>query len=201
MIKAIIFDLNGIFIESKKLSDRFAEDFGITQEAFLPKLAEIMDKVRQPNAGPAFAYWQPVLSDWGVSFSEAEFWNYWFRDEKPVAAMIDLARTLKSKGLRLFLLSNNFQERAEFYGHYPWLNELFEKVYFSWQTGLVKPDPRAWQKVLDDAGLIAGECLYFDDQEKNTSTASSLGIRSFLLTDSGRIKEVIEQNEIQERPI
>jgi len=29
MIKAIIFDLNGIFIKSQKLGDRFEKDFGI----------------------------------------------------------------------------------------------------------------------------------------------------------------------------
>ena len=61
MIKAIIFDLNGIFIQSPKLSDRFAKDFGISSEVFLPKLSEIMNKVRQPSAGSSFIYWEPVL--------------------------------------------------------------------------------------------------------------------------------------------
>lgn len=51
-MKAAIFDLNGIFLQSPKLSDRFEKDFGVATSVFLPKLSEIMDRVRQPNAGP-----------------------------------------------------------------------------------------------------------------------------------------------------
>ena len=36
MIKAVIFDLNGIFIQSPKLSDRF-KDFNIDTALFLPE--------------------------------------------------------------------------------------------------------------------------------------------------------------------
>ena len=73
MLKAAIFDLNGIFLQSPKLSDRFEKDFGVPVAVFLPKLSEIMDKVRQPNAGRAFDYWQPALKEWKVNFSEQEF--------------------------------------------------------------------------------------------------------------------------------
>ena len=35
MIKAIIFDLNGVFIKSPKLSDRFKERFNVSENDFL----------------------------------------------------------------------------------------------------------------------------------------------------------------------
>ena len=60
MLKAVIFDLNGVFILSPKLSERFEKDFGIVSEIFLPRLNEIMEWVRKPQAGPAFDYWEPV---------------------------------------------------------------------------------------------------------------------------------------------
>jgi beta-phosphoglucomutase-like phosphatase (HAD superfamily) len=44
MIKAIIFDLNGVFIHSPKLSERFEKDFGVPTAQFLPKLGKIMDE-------------------------------------------------------------------------------------------------------------------------------------------------------------
>lgn len=189
MLKAAIFDLNGIFLQSPKLSDRFEKDFGVSTTTFVPKLSEIMDKVRQPNAGAAFQYWQPALKEWGVNLSEQEFWEYWFKAEVQSDTMIAFAKELRNKGIKVFLLSNNFKERAEYYGHYPWLHDAVDKAYFSWQTGFVKPDPRAWELVLRENSLKAEDCIYFDDQEKNLKAAESIGIKSFVFTNEAELEK------------
>ena len=193
MIKAVIFDLNGVFILSPKLSDRFEKDFSISSEIFLPALSEIMSKVRAPDAGLAFSYWKPFLAEWGVTFSEQEFWKYWFEAESPSEDMIALAKELKEKGLKVITLSNNFRERAEYYGHYPWMKEIVEKTYFSFETGFVKPDPEAWKTVLSDFSLTTDEVVYFDDQEKNLEVARKLGIDAFMFTTAQQAREVIEK--------
>ena len=193
MLKAAIFDLNGVFILSPKLSDRFEKDFGIVSEIFIPKLNEIMERVRKPQAGPAFNYWDPVLKEWGVDLSEKEFCKYWFEAETPSMEMISLAKELKGKGITVIALSNNFKERAEFYGHYPWMSEAVNKAYFSWETGLVKPDTEAWRLVLKDFSLEPSECIYFDDQEKNLIAAQSIGIKSFIFTNFNDTRSAIEE--------
>lgn len=192
MIKAAIFDLNGIFLQSPKLSDRFAKDFGVPTSMFLPKLSEIMDKVRQPNAGSAFQYWQPVLQEWKVNLSEQEFWDYWFKTEVQSDAMIALAKKLRGEGIKVFLLSNNFKERAEYYGHYPWLHDAIDKTYFSWQTGFIKPDLHAWELVLKENNLKPEDCVYFDDQEKNLKAAESVGIKSFMFTNEAELEKIMQ---------
>ena len=70
MIKAIIFDLNGVFIKSEKLSDRFYRDFNVHPDKFLPVLKDVLSKTRLPNAGGAFKYWKPYLKEWKISLSE-----------------------------------------------------------------------------------------------------------------------------------
>ena len=159
MIKAIIFDLNGIFIQSPKLSSRFEEDFGIPKEDFLEKLERIVAKTRKPGAGPSFVYWSPVLKEWGLKMNEQEFWDYWFKAEKPSEWMIQFSRDLKGKNIKVFILSNNFKERAEYYNHYPWLHEVVDRVYFSWETGFIKTDQKSWQLILDENNLEPEECL------------------------------------------
>ncbi len=193
MIKAAIFDLNGIFIQSPRLSDRFEKDFKVPTSIFFPKLSEIMDKVRQPNAGKAFTYWEPALKEWGVNLSEKEFWNYWFKTEVSSERMIQFAKGLRNKGVKVFILSNNFKERAEYYGHYPWLHDAVDKVYFSWQTGFVKPDPNAWTNLLTENNLKPEECLYFDDQEKNLKVAESVGIRSYQFTNEENLENAVRE--------
>lgn len=193
MIKAIIFDLNGIFIQSPKLSDRFEKDFNIPVSEFIPKLSQIMDKVRQPNAGGSFQYWEPTLREWNISLSEQEFWDYWFKSEIVSESMVHFAKELRSKGIKVFILSNNFKERADYYGHYPWLHDAIDKVYFSWQSGFVKPDPQAWLQVLSENNLTPEECMYFDDQDKNLKAAESVSIKSFMFTTEKDLEEAINK--------
>ena len=193
MLKAVIFDLNGVFILSPKLSDRFEADFQVPSSIFLPALNQIMEKVRAPDAGSAFSYWKSFLTEWGVTLSEKEFWNYWFGAESPSEDMITVARSLKEKGLKIITLSNNFKERAEFYGHYPWMSGLMDKTYFSWETGFVKPNPEAWKKVLSDFSLTAENVVYFDDQEKNLEAARSIGIEAYMFTTPKEAMALIQK--------
>ena len=181
MIKAVIFDLNGVFIQSPKLSDRFKQSFNVSEKDFLPALKEVMAKVRIPDAGKSFSYWKPYLQKWGVNLSEKEFFNFWFSAEKEVLEMTALAREIKNKGIRIFILSNNFQERAEYYAKtFSFMKEIPEKVYYSWQTGFVKPDKRAYEFILKENNLNPNETMYFDDSEKNVKIANSIGIQSYL---------------------
>lgn len=191
MIKAVIFDLNGIFIQSPKLSERFEKDFSVPIPQFLPKLSEIMDKVRQPNAGSAFQYWKSALEEWNINLSEQEFWNYWFKAETVSEKMVAFAKDIK-----VFILSNNFKERADYYGHYPWIHEAVDKVYFSWQSGFIKPDPQAWLQILSENDLKPEDCLYFDDQDKNLKSAESIGIKSSMFTTEEELQDIVNKNLI-----
>lgn len=193
MLKAAIFDLNGIFLQSPKLSDRFEKDFGIPVSVFIPKLSSIMDAARKPNAGNSFRYWETALKEWGIKLTEQEFWNYWFKAEKVSDKMVSFAKELRSKGLKVFILSNNFKERAQYYGQYPWVHEAVDKIYFSWQTGFVKPDTTAWTLILQEHNLKSEECVYFDDQDKNLKAAESVGIKSFLFKDENELEKQVRE--------
>jgi len=196
MIKAVIFDLNGIFLQSEKLSDRFERDFGISNEIFLTKLKEIMNDVRKPNADSAFSYWEPIFKEWNIQLNENEFWDYWFKGEIQSDKIIKYANDLKQKRIKIFILSNNFKERANFYGHYPWMHDTIDRAYFSWQTGFVKPEIRAWELILSENNLRPDECIYFDDQQKNLDSANSLGIKSYLFTNEEELENIIN-NELK----
>jgi len=194
MFKAVIFDLNGVFIKSRKLSERFEEKFSIKQEDFLSVLNEIMPKVRMPNAGDTLSYWKPHFDKWGLNLSKEAFFDFWFSGEKEVLEMISLARELKNRGVKLFILSNNFVERSEFYkNNFPFLQELFEKVYYSWQTGFMKNDEAAYKNLLKGDNLKPEECVYFDDSPANIELAGRLGIKSYLFESAEETREILSK--------
>ena len=197
MIKAAIFDLNGIFIQGPRLSDRFKEVFSIETKDFLPVLKEIMTKIRKPNAGSAFSYWRPYLEKWNVNLTEEQFLNFWFSAEKEIPELVELAKQIKRKGVKVFILSNNFAERADYYKkNSSFLREIPDKIYYSWQTGFVKPDPQAFKNLLAENDFKPGECIYFDDLEENIKAANNLGMKAFLCDNAIDLEKILINNRV-----
>ena len=58
---------------------------------------------------------------------------------------------------------------------------LFKKAHFSYEMGLVKPNPLIYQQVLKENNLKAEEVVFFDDNTANIESASTLGIDSILI--------------------
>jgi HAD superfamily hydrolase (TIGR01509 family) len=194
MIKAAIFDLNGVFITSEPLSKRFEEKFGISVDDFLPALKEVMDQVRKPNSPDTFSLWKPHLDKWKVNLTEDEFFNFWFSGEHVAPKLVNYIGDLKNNGLKVLVLSNNFKERTTYYRQN--FSEVFNDLdgsYFSWETGLVKPDPEAYKKILTDNNLKPEECIYFDDSNKNIEVARRLGIHAERYEGFEAIKNTIER--------
>ncbi|MCK4355061.1 HAD-IA family hydrolase [Candidatus Parcubacteria bacterium] len=116
-----------------------------------------------------------------MELAEEQFFDFWFSAEKEVPEMIELVKKLRNRGVKIFVLSNNFIERANYYKKtFPFLEEIFDKVYYSWQTGFVKPNPEAYKNLLVENNLKPEECIYFDDSKENIEVAKKLGIQSFV---------------------
>lgn len=196
MIKAVIFDLNGIFIRGPKLSDRLKEKFGIPTEEFLPVLNEIMAKIRKPKAGDAFNYWKTYLKKWKINLTRDQFFDFWFGAEKEDKELVKTAKQIKNKGIKIFILSNNFVERANYCEQNSLFLKIFNKVYYSWQTGYVKPNPEAFNNLLLEQNFKPEECLYFDNSKENVGVANNLGIKSFIFEGIDSLKKILKDNQI-----
>ena len=89
---------------------------------------------------------------------------------------------LLSKKFRLFLLSNtdaihidHFEQRegASFYGDF---YQCFEKVYFSYEMGMRKPDAEIYTTLINRHELAPKRTLFVDDKKDNTDAAKALGL-------------------------
>ena len=98
---------------------------------------------------------------------------------------------------RLFLLSNTNAIHEIYYNNQLHeehgiknLTEIFEKVYYSHDLQMRKPDAEIFEFVLQDSQLIPEETLFVDDTLIHLKTASSMGIRTYHLVPPQRIEEV-----------
>lgn len=85
---------------------------------------------------------------------------------------------------RLFLLSNTSPIHIRRVNqvltglNQPTLEDLFERVFYSYEVQLAKPSPEIYQHVLTEAGLVASETAFFDDNAANIQAAAELGIQA-----------------------
>ncbi len=85
---------------------------------------------------------------------------------------------------RLFLLSNTSPIHIRRVNqvltgmNQPTLEELFERVFYSYDVRLMKPSPDIYRHVLTEAGLKAEETAFFDDNAANIRAAAGLGIQA-----------------------
>jgi len=88
------------------------------------------------------------------------------------------------KDYRLFLLSNTSPIHIKHVNgvlaglNQPTLEDLFERVFYSYEVGMAKPSPDIYQHVLAESGLVASETAFFDDNASNIKAAAALGIQA-----------------------
>jgi epoxide hydrolase-like predicted phosphatase len=68
------------------------------------------------------------------------------------------------------------------------LESLFDAMTISAEVGIIKPDPRIFEHVLDKLGVRAEEAVFIDDNPRNAEAASRLGIKGIVY--GGDIEEL-----------
>ncbi len=58
------------------------------------------------------------------------------------------------------------------------MHDVFTKIYYSHEIGYLKPDAEAWEYVINDAGIEAGETLFLDDSIQNIKASLELGFKA-----------------------
>ncbi len=121
-------------------------------------------------------------------------WNAMLLD-LPISRISLLERISESK--RIALLSNTNEIHIEAFGKQ--LNELgvserfgglFERIHYSFEVGMRKPEARIFEHVLARHGFLAAETLFIDDSVQHIEGARAVGINTYhLRVDRGETIE------------
>ncbi len=85
----------------------------------------------------------------------------------------------KADGVRLAILSNELDlfYGADFRDKLPFLKD-FDVIHDATYTHVLKPDPYAYQKCIEDIGMPTGDCVFVDDQARNIAGAQAVGLKT-----------------------
>jgi len=106
---------------------------------------------------------------------------------EPYSEMFRLLEQL-SKRFSIHLFSNQAPFRTD-HIRVNYDLRLFSHLFFSSEMGFMKPEKEAFLSVLEGIGKRAEECLFVDDNSKNTDVARELGFNVLLFKSVGTLKE------------
>lgn len=120
-------------------------------------------------------------------------WREMLTDEVP--GMRQLLSELPAAGYQLFGLTNwsmeTFPEARERFG----ILQMIDRYVVSGAEGLVKPDPRLFQVLLDRYQLKAEECLFIDDNPDNVAAAKGMGMQGIVFNGAEDLRKMIFKGE------
>lgn len=200
-IKNIIFDFGNVLLNiNPALTAEAFKKLGIKDESDFfggRSSIELMVKYERGQA-TSEEFIQAIsasVSDKVTSDQIIDAWNALLLDFP--SKRVDLLKQLKSD-YRLFLLSNTNQIHFEKYTQqfqaiygYP-LESLFEKMWFSHQIGLSKPDTAVFTFVLKDKNLNPAETLFIDDTLMHVEAARKSGIYGWHLSQGSDVCEILK---------
>jgi glucose-1-phosphatase len=184
MINAIIFDLGDIFINLEIERSRKAfQNLGLNvfdenlqnlnNDYETGKISEndflhgIQSKIPNASLEEIKLAWNQIIGDFPL-----------YR--------LEFLQNLKGK-YRLFLLTNTDKTHIEFFEEQVGVSffsdfyQCFDKVYYSYEMKMRKPDEALFAKILGHQNLQPKRTLFIDDKIENTNAAAFLGIQTWNL--------------------
>ena len=135
--------------------------------------------------------------------SKSEIINAWNAIIKDLPkSRIDILKNLKDK-FSIFLLSNTNSIHIDYIfkkiggGEYDEFYNLFDKVYYSHEVKLRKPDPNIFKLVINENNLKIKNTLFIDDSIQHINSAKKLGLQTYHLNNSMESLETIFPDIIQ----
>ena len=102
----------------------------------------------------------------------------YFADLAPNDAFVAYMRTLRERGLRMAICTNNVREWSPLWRAMVPVEEIFGVIVDSSEVGARKPDPPIYEATLSELGVAASEAVFVDDLEVNCAAARELGLRA-----------------------
>ena len=105
------------------------------------------------------------------------FREIYFEALDPNEPMIELMRSLKGRGYRMALLTNNVREWEPLWRSMLPVDEIFEVIVDSAHVGTRKPESEIFELTLERLGAVApSECIFIDDTDVHCEAARDLGM-------------------------
>jgi len=177
-LRAVFFDLGGVLVrtEDREPRRRLAQSLGMSYEE-IEKIVFENESSLQASLGriPETQHWQNITRSLNLPEAEVErIRTEFFGGDRVDLELIKLMRSVRP-GIRVGLISNAWSDLRAWISKQGFA-DAFDQMIISAEVGWVKPDPRIYQKALEDFQVLPQEAVFLDDMLKNVEGARRIGM-------------------------
>jgi HAD superfamily hydrolase (TIGR01509 family) len=200
MIKAVCFDLDGVYFKSSGFKEFKAALVNLGAD--IEKVDYVLGKSPEINkfkAGEMSAdeFWKFAGEYWSIPKTTEEFMEIMVSHYEIDPEVETLRKSLKDKGYGICICSNNYTSRIEALDKKFNFLKDFDFYVFSYEAGALKPDKKVFQALVDRSKLQANEIAYSDDNPDRLQGAIELGIQAFVFEDFHQFKAKLVELGVQ----
>lgn len=183
MIKAITFDLDGVyFVNGKQNFYKNLVNLGVAEDEANRVFAksEEMNGLYKTGKWSDEEFWSWAGQEWKLELSPEQIIDLMIKGYQVDEGVAEIVRKVRMAGYKTLICSNNFPAR---------INELEKKFGFlkdfdawalSYEVGVTKPDEKIFEELIRKSGCRSEEIIYSDDHEEKMEGAKNLGVVTFV---------------------
>jgi len=191
MIKAILFDVDGVLITGKYkyFSDRFSKEHGVPNDMIMKFFRDDFPAcaIGKADLKEALAKYLP---EWNWRGTVDNFLEYWFSGENEKnERLMKFIEELRKRGIKCYLSTGQEKYRMEFLRKILQSENNFDGEFVSNEIGFSKKEKEFWREVMKKlSDYRPEEILLVDNDQKVLEIAKEFGIE-------GRVFEGLEKFE------
>lgn len=195
MIKAVLFDLGGVYFEDgtvkfiKKLSKKTGLEYDKLYELF--RTGKSLDYRKNLITADEFFKWASAEIKHKVLPDDLNL--MWVSEYTEIREVKDIVVNLRSNGLKVTILSDNVPERIDYLQKKYGFLDLFDDVVLSYEVNLTKSSVEIFKLALGRINIKPAEAVFVDDSQKKLDVAKTLGIATILFSDRNKLASDLEK--------
>ena len=196
MVKAAVFDVDGVLVEAFVWARILADEHGLdrvrTDPFFLGPFKQCV-----VGEGRLKEELRPFLDDWRWPGTVDEFVARWFEADSGVNGQaLDVVDQLRRAGIACYVASTQEAERAAYLRDKLRFGERFDGLFFSCELGVEKPERRFFELATQAIGVEPGQILFFDDHQPNVDGARLAGWRAELYRSGDDLRARLREHGV-----
>lgn len=183
MIKAITFDLDGVYFPNGKanfikalIAKGISEDEA--KRVFL-KSDEMNHRYKLGTMSDQ-EFWTWAASEWDVGLSPRELEKMLIASYDVDPQVVEVVKAARRHGYKTLICTNNFPARINGLQQRFGFLDNFDLAILSYEVGAVKPTPQIFEELVKQSGVPAESIVFADDNADAVAGANKVGITTFL---------------------